>query len=63
MPILTDSDYTEFNVEGYVQLDSSNLSLTDKGELQSDQIENEEILETNKEYSYYLKHFYGQVSF
>ncbi len=61
LPILTEEDYLEFNIEGYVQLDSSNLVLNQNGELQTDQIENEEVVETNKEYSYFHKHFYGQV--
>jgi hypothetical protein len=61
LPILPDEDYSEFNVEGYVQLDSSNLVLNQNGELQTDQIENEEVSETNKEYTYFNKHFYGQV--
>ena len=61
LPILIDTDYTEFNIEGYVQLDSNNLSINNSGELLIDQIENEEIIETNKEYSYYEKHFIGQV--
>ncbi len=61
MPILIDSDYVEFNIEGYVQLDSNNLAINNSGELQIDQIESEEIIETNKEYSYYEKHFVGRV--
>lgn len=59
LPILTESDYSEYNIEGYVQLDSYSFNLD--GELQLDQIEREEIIETNKEYSYYSKHFAGQV--
>jgi hypothetical protein len=61
LPILPDEDYSEFNVEGYVQLDSSHLLLKQNGELQTDQIENEEVVETNKEYTYFNKHFFGQV--
>ena len=61
LPILVDDDYSEYNVEGYVQLDPSCLFLNEDGELQTDDIENEEISETNKEYSYYSKHFYNQV--
>ncbi len=63
LPILPETDYAEYNVEGYIQLDSNNLELTEKGQLQTDHVENEEILETNKEYSYYAKHFMGHEHF
>lgn len=61
LPILISSERVDYLVEGYAQLDSNHLLFRNDNQLQYDCIENEEITETNKEYSFYSKHYRGQV--
>ncbi len=55
------NDTLEYNVEGFAQLDSHNIILNDQNQLHYDYIEDYEIVETNRDYSYYSKHFYDRV--
>ncbi len=54
-------DTHDYNLEGFAQLDTNNIVLNDKNQLQYDHIEDYEIVETNKEYAYYSKHFFDRV--
>jgi hypothetical protein len=51
-----------YNVEGFAQLDEKNTHFYDNKQLHYDVIEDYEIIETNREYNYYVKHFYDRVT-
>ena len=50
---------SEHNIEGLI--DNEHFVFTDDNQLASDNIEDEEIIETNKEYSYFQKHYMDKV--
>jgi hypothetical protein len=53
-------DMSQYNIEGFVESMSANSNSNDT---QIDAIENQDIEETNKEYSYYLRNFFEKVFF
>jgi hypothetical protein len=53
-------EMSEYNIEGFVESMSSN---TNSNDTQIDAIESQEIEETNKEYSFYLRNFFEKVTF
>jgi hypothetical protein len=55
---LSESEENLYNIEGFAQLHDQT---SDPRQLQYDYIEDYEIIETNREYSYYSKHFYDHV--
>lgn len=56
---LSENEEHFYNIEGFAQLhDQPN----DPKQLNYDYIEDYEIIETNREYSYFAKHFYDHVS-
>ena len=56
MPLVLTKDTEDFSIEGYAQLTARNTHLHEFVA-----IESEEIIETNREYSYYHNYFYNQV--
>jgi len=59
LPILVMHEPSEHNLEGFI--DNENLVFTEDSQLDVRCIKDEEISETNKEYSYYAKHYMGKV--
>lgn len=53
-------DMSEYNIEGFVESLSANYNSNDT---QIDVIESQDIEETNKEYSFYLRNFFEKVFF
>ena len=59
LPILATHDLSEHHIEGLIE--DEDLVYLEDSQLQVRCISNEEISETNKEYSFYAKHFVGKV--
>lgn len=53
----------DYNIEGYLSLNFSKKPLNDRNdEIICDHIEANELIESNQEYKYYFKYFYGHVN-
>ena len=61
LPILIPSDLYEYNVDGFAKLHHENLLLRTDNQLQYDSIEDAEIEETSRDYTYYEKNHAGKV--
>ena len=61
LPMVILNEDNIYNVEGFAQLDDQNIRFYDNNQLHYDKIEDYEIIETNREYNYYIKHFYDRV--
>jgi hypothetical protein len=60
--LLNEEDLYDFNIEGYFNVNFSKMPLINKNDdLMYDQINVNELTETNQEYKYYFKYFYGHV--
>ncbi len=57
--LLNDDEIADYNIEGYLNINSSKMPLINA--LKYDQIEVDEIIETNQEYKYYFKYFFRHV--
>ena len=53
--------HDEYIVDGFAQLDIQNQVVNESKQLKYSSIDDCIITETNKEYSYYSKHFYDRV--
>ena len=62
LPMVILNEENMYNVEGFAQLDEKNIHFYDNKQLHYDQIEDYEIIETNREYNYYIKHFFDRVT-
>lgn len=60
-PILIPSDLNEYNIDGFAKLHHENLLLRTDNQLQYDSIEDAEIEETSRDYTYYEKNHVGKV--
>ena len=63
LPMIILNEDNLYNVEGFAQLDDKNIHFYDNNQLHYDSIEDDEIVETNREYNYYIKNFFDRVSF
>lgn len=57
LPLIVLPDNSDYLIEGFAQLESRKIN-----HLEYVNIENDEIIETNREYRYYSNFFYGRVS-
>lgn len=60
LPLLIENDYNDYFIDGYAQMDRFTIDKLGES-LNYDEINDEEIIETGKEYSYYSKQFKNKV--
>ena len=62
MGIVFLNEEDEYNIEGFAQMAENKAKFLDERELHYDYINDDEIIESNREYNYYSQHFYDRVN-
>ena len=61
LPVLFDYKSTDYNIEGYVQLEADSTAPKDLSSYHSDSLDDDELAETNTEYNGYANYFQRSV--